>query len=112
MKKAAKVMDDDKKRELERKRAKDRERCKLFRQRRREREQQVYRENVQLKRERVEFLNQISELEYDVQALRGQGVLDLSKENELLKLEIKVRRVCWQGFGLPANPLLRSVRIE
>lgn len=57
----------------------------------------MYVENLQLKRERVDFLDQISELEYTIQALKGQGVLDLRKENELLKLEIKV---CHKSFAL------------
>ena len=51
----------------------------------------MYEENLNLKRERADLLDKITELEYSVQALRGQGVLDLSKENELLKQEIKVR---------------------
>ena len=79
---------------MEKKRANNRERCKKFRRRRREKEEAVYRENLKLKRERAEFLDTIAELEYDIQALKGQGVLDLSKENELLKLEIKV----WSGL--------------
>lgn len=51
----------------------------------------MFQENLQLKRERSEFLDTISDLEYTVQTLRGQGVLDLTKENELLRQEIKVR---------------------
>lgn len=47
-------------------------------------------ENLALKRGRKEYLKQIADLEFEVETLRVRGVLDLSKENDLLKVEIKV----------------------
>ena len=66
------------------------ERCKKHRERKRMEEQKVHLENIALKRERMELMEQITELEFQAQALRGQGCMDLSVENELLKQEIKV----------------------
>lgn len=70
--------------------SKNAERCRKHREKKREEEKKLYLENNSLKRERSEMLKQISDLEFEVQALRGQGAVDLSKENELLRAEIKV----------------------
>lgn len=64
--------------------------CRKYREKRRMEEQKVYKDNLALKRERLEFQEQIAALETEVQALRGQGVVDLTKENELLHKEIEV----------------------
>lgn len=66
------------------------DRCRRYREKRRKEEAQVYTENFDLKRERTELQRQIAQLELEVQALRGQGVVDLTKENELLRREIEV----------------------
>lgn len=66
------------------------ERCRKYRERRRKEEANVYRENLALKRERLDFQNTITKLEMEVQELRGQGVIDVSKENELLRSEVAV----------------------
>lgn len=65
-------------------------RCRRHRQKKKELEEQTYKDNLKLKREREEYLKKITELEFEVETLRGQGVMDLAKENELLKAEIKV----------------------
>ena len=67
------------------------ERCRKHRERKRAEEKKVFLENISLKRERMEMLEQITELEFQAQALRGQGYMDLTVENQLLRQEIKVR---------------------
>ena len=66
------------------------DRCRKYRDKRRKEEAQVYTENFELKQQRTELQRQIAELEVEVQTLRGQGVVNLSKENELLRREIEV----------------------
>ena len=66
------------------------ERCRKHRERKRAEKTKIFVENANLKRERKEMLEQITELEYQAQALRGQGYMDLTVENELLRQEIKV----------------------
>lgn len=73
-----------------RKQASNAQNCRRYREKRRMEEEMVYKDNLALKRERVEFQEKIAALETEVQALRGQGVVDLSKENELLKIEVEV----------------------
>lgn len=57
---------------------------------RKEREKEIQLENRSLKEERAQFLKTISDLEHEVQVCRGQGVVDLKAENELLRTEIEV----------------------
>ena len=82
------VGSEDKKGKKER--SSNAERCRRHRERKREKEQQVFQENAALKRERKEMLEQITQLEFQEQTLRGQGYMDLSAENDLLRQEIKV----------------------
>lgn len=69
---------------------KNAERCRQQREKRKQQKTAEMKDNLRLKRERNEFLDQIAELELEVQALRGQNAVNLSKENELLKFELKV----------------------
>lgn len=68
------------------------ERCRKHRERKKLAEQKVYEDNKNLKRERAELLHTIAQLEFEAQALRGQGYVNISLENELLKNEIKRHR--------------------
>ena len=77
--------------EKEKKKETNARNCRKYREKRRLEEQKVYKDNLALKRERIEFQEKIAKLETEVQALRGQGVVDLSKENELLRIEVEVR---------------------
>ena len=65
-------------------------RLRKHRQKKKKERDQMYKDNKVLKREREEFLKKIADLQMEVEALRTQGCVDLSKENELLKAEIKV----------------------
>lgn len=69
------------------------ERCTEYRNRKRREEEQVYSDNLSLKRERKELLCTIADLENMVQAMQGEGYIDLTLENELLRKEIKVSSV-------------------
>ena len=62
--------------------------------------QEMERENAALKRDRTEYLKQIADLEFEVETLRVRGVLDLTKENALIKAEIKVRCNKMQGVKM------------
>lgn len=66
------------------------ERLRRHRQKKKKERENMYKENQVLKQQREEHLKMIADLEMEVEALRTQGVVDLSKENELLKAEIKV----------------------
>lgn len=66
------------------------ERLRRHRLKKKQQRQEMYDENKALKSERGEHLKRIADLELEVESLRGQGVMDLSKENELLRAEIKV----------------------
>ena len=79
-------------------------RCRRHRQKKKELEEQTYKDNLRLKREREQYLKKIADLEFEVETLRGQGVMDLAKENELLKAAIKVRGCTW--FGPFCNDVL------
>ena len=72
------------------KRQSNMDRCRKYRERRKKQEESVYAENAALKRERVEFQQQITQLEMEVQQLRSEGRIDVEKENELLRSEISV----------------------
>ena len=61
------------------------ERCKRHRQKLKFLKEQVYVDNQELKKERVELLKTISDLELEVESLRCRGLVDLSKENKLLR---------------------------
>ena len=69
------------------------ERLRKHRQKKKLERVEMYEENKVLKGERQEYLRKIADLELEVESLRGQGVMDLSRENELLRAEIKV--VCY-----------------
>lgn len=75
---------------LRKERTNNAQRCRKHRQKVRQQEQELYEENLQLKRERVDMLKRLAHLEYLVQALRGQESIDLTAENDLLREEIKV----------------------
>ena len=60
-------------------------RCKRHREKQKFLKEQVYVDNKELKKERVALLKKISDLELEVDSLRCKGLINLSKENELLR---------------------------
>lgn len=60
-------------------------RCKRHRLKQKFLKEQVYVDNQELKKERVELLKTISDLELEVDSLRCRGLVDLGKENKLLR---------------------------
>ena len=88
------------------------ERCRKHRERKRLAEKKVYEDNKNLKRERAELLHSIAQLEYEAQALRGQGYVNISLENELLKKEIKRHRGYIERFADIAKEAMEETAEE
>lgn len=64
-------------------------RVRRHREKKKREKEEMLEENQQLKRGRGELLKQIADLEHEVEGLRSRGEVDLSKENQLLRAEIK-----------------------
>lgn len=61
----------------------------VTRQKRKREREELKKRNEQLEKDRDIYLMRIAELQTEVQALRNSGAINLSKENELLRVEIR-----------------------
>lgn len=74
-------------------RARNAEACRRTRRKRKAHEENLRLRNAELEASREHFLKRIADLQFQVNSLRMTGTIDLRKENELLRAEIRKHKV-------------------